>query len=183
MKLSRASCVWLTGLSAAGKSTIADALAQELAKLDIACTVLDGDRLRTGLNKDLGFSHADRTENIRRVGEVAHLMVDSGLVAIAAVISPYRQDRQAARALFPAGQFIEVFVDTPMEVCQQRDPKGLYRKAIAGNVAQFTGVTSTYETPERPEIRLVHDGNPVAVAVATILRYLRDNGLLDARAG
>jgi bifunctional enzyme CysN/CysC len=150
--------VWFTGLSGSGKSTLADATAVALHARGRAAYVLDGDNLRFGLNADLGFSAADRTENVRRVGEVARLMADAGLVVLVALISPYREARDRIRADHErAGlRFIEVFVDTPLELCQQRDPKGLYAKARAGEIREMTGVDHPYEPPLRPEVHLQH---------------------------
>jgi adenylyl-sulfate kinase len=142
---------WLTGLSGAGKSTIAVELHRLLQAAGTAAFILDGDELRTGLNSDLGFSDADRKENIRRVGEVARLMSEAGLVVIVALISPFRADRDAVRARFAPGRFVEVFIDTPLEVAEQRDPKGLYRRARAGTIAAFTGISSPYEAPLQAE--------------------------------
>jgi bifunctional enzyme CysN/CysC len=150
----RACCVWFTGLSGSGKSTIAHALEQRLHAEGRFTYVLDGDNIRHGLNRDLGFTEAARVENIRRVAEVARLMVDAGLVVIVAFISPFRADRAMARALFADGDFLEVFVDTPLDECERRDPKGLYRKVRAGALPNFTGIDSPYEAPEAPEIRL-----------------------------
>jgi len=148
--------VWFTGLSGAGKSTIATAVAQQLLAADRLVSILDGDELRRGLNADLGFSAADRSENIRRVGEVARLMADSGLVVLVPVISPYRADRDRVRAIHvTAGlPFVEVFVDTPLDVCEQRDPKGLYARARAGELTGLTGVDDPYEAPEKPDVHL-----------------------------
>lgn len=146
--------VWLTGLSGAGKSTLADALESTLHGLGRRTYVLDGDHLRRGLNRDLGFGEAARDENIRRVAEVARLFVDAGTIVIAAFISPLRAQRDAARALFAPGDFLEVFVDAPIEVAEARDPKGLYRKARSGQIAQFTGIDSPYEPPIAPELVL-----------------------------
>lgn len=146
--------VWLTGYSGAGKSTIAEHLHTQLSEAGRASVVLDGDALRRGLNRDLGFSDADRAENIRRVAEVARLMRDAGLIAIVALISPRRRDRDLARATFAPGEFIEVFVDTPLSVAEARDVKGLYRRARAGLLPQFTGVDSVYEPPLHPEIHI-----------------------------
>jgi bifunctional enzyme CysN/CysC len=150
--------VWFTGLSGSGKSTLADATAVALHARGRAAYVLDGDNLRFGLNADLGFSAADRTENVRRVGEVARLMADAGLVVLVALISPYREARDRIRADHErAGlRFVEVFVDTPLELCQQRDPKGLYAKARAGEIREMTGVDHPYEPPLRPEVHLRH---------------------------
>ena len=146
--------VWFTGLSGAGKSTIANILEQRLNIGGYHTTMLDGDNLRHGLNRDLGFTEADRVENIRRVGEVAKLMVESGLIVLCSFISPYRAEREMVRRLVGEGEFIEVFVDTPIEDCVRRDPKGLYAKAKAGKLKNFTGVDAPYEAPNRPEIHL-----------------------------
>jgi len=146
--------VWLTGLSGSGKSTIAVDLEKRLAERGVRTYILDGDNIRHGLNKNLGFSPEDRTENIRRIGEVAKLFTDAGVVAITAFISPYRADRDQVRALMKPGDFIEILVDCPVEVCEQRDVKGLYKKARAGELKNFTGIDSPYEEPERPEIRI-----------------------------
>lgn len=144
--------IWLTGLSAAGKSTLAFALERALIDLGHACYVLDGDNVRHGLNQNLGFSHEDRTENIRRIAEVARLMNDAGLIVITAFISPYRADRAAAHAIIGSNSFREVFVSTSLSVCESRDPKGLYIKARKGQVAEFTGISSPYEGPEFPDL-------------------------------
>lgn len=144
--------IWLTGLSAAGKSTLAFALERELINLNHACYVLDGDNVRHGLNQNLGFSHEDRTENIRRIAEVARLMNDAGLIVITAFISPYRADREAAHVIIGSNSFLEVFVSTSLSVCESRDPKGLYIKARKGQVAEFTGISSPYEEPELPDL-------------------------------
>jgi len=165
--------VWLTGLSGAGKSTLASAVEKVLRASGVRCYVLDGDRLRHGLNRDLGFSDADRAENIRRVGEVAKLMVDAGLVVLVALISPFRADRQKARDLFRAGDFIEVHVSKPLEVCERRDPKGLYRKARAAEMRDFTGISSPYEPPEAPELELDTARLPLRDCVERILRLLK----------
>lgn len=149
-----ARCIWLTGLSGAGKSTLAKMLDSYLYGAGLHSYVLDGDNLRHGLNQDLGFSQQDRSENVRRVAQVARLMVDAGLVVIVGLISPLRQDRQRARSLFGPEEFIEVFVDAPLPVCEQRDVKGLYAKARRGELPQFTGIDSPYETPEAPECHL-----------------------------
>jgi bifunctional enzyme CysN/CysC len=164
--------VWLTGLSGAGKSTIATAVAQRLMAAGRHVTVLDGDELRRGLNADLGFSAADRSENIRRVGEVARLMADAGMVALVPVISPYRADRDRVRAIHAAAglAFVEVFVDTPLDVCEQRDPKGLYARARAGDLIGLTGVDDPYEAPEAPELRLVP--GPIDDQVAAIVAVI-----------
>ncbi len=146
--------LWFTGLSGAGKSTIANLVEKKLHSLGRHTFLLDGDNVRHGLNKDLGFTDADRVENIRRVGEVARLMADAGLIVLTAFISPFRAERQMVRALFPAGEFVEVHVDTPLAEAEKRDVKGLYRKARSGQLKNFTGIDSPYEAPERPEIRI-----------------------------
>jgi bifunctional enzyme CysN/CysC len=159
--------VWFTGLSGSGKSTVAVEVERALVAAGRAAYVLDGDNLRHGLNADLGFSAADRTENIRRVGEVARLFADAGVVALVPVISPYAADRARARAVHEASglRFVEVWVDTPLEVCEARDPKGLYAKARAGEITGFTGVDDPYEPPPSAELRLTPaDGDPAAQA-------------------
>jgi adenylylsulfate kinase len=174
--------IWLTGLSASGKSTIAMALEQVLIQRGHLAYCLDGDNIRFGLNKNLGFSPEDRAENIRRIAEVAKLFVDAGLFAICSFISPYKADRDAARALRPEGDFIEVFVDAPVEVCSERDPKGLYKKAIAGEIKGFTGVSpdAPYEAPEKPELHIRTDQTSVEGAVQAILDLLDAQGRLKA---
>jgi bifunctional enzyme CysN/CysC len=150
-----APCVlWLTGLSGSGTSTIANIVERQLHALGARTYLLDGDNVRHGLSKDLGFTDADRVENIRRIGEVARLMVDAGLIVITAFISPFRSERQLARGMVEHGEFIEIFVDTPLEVVEQRDPKGLYRKARRGELKNFTGIDSPYEVPAAPELHL-----------------------------
>ena len=160
----RPQTVWLTGLSASGKSTLAFALERELVDDGRACYVLDGDNVRHRLNRDLGFSAADRAENIRRISEVARLMNDAGLIVISAFISPFRQDRAMARDIIGADRFREVYVSTQLAVCESRDPKGLYHKARAGELQDFTGISSPYEIPENPD--LVIDTSEVAVVSA-----------------
>ena len=147
-------CIWLTGLSGSGKSTIANALEQHLHREGFHTMLLDGDNVRHGLCRDLSMSASDRTENIRRVDEVAKLMTDAGLIVITAFISPFRADRKIARDMFAQGEFIEVFINTPLEVCKLRDPKGLYEKALKGDIRDFTGISSPYEPPITPEIDL-----------------------------
>ncbi len=172
--------LWFTGLSACGKSTIACALEQALVNEGVSCYRLDGDNVRHGMNNNLGFSAEDRAENIRRIGEVAKLFADSGLLTVTSFISPYRADRDAVRANLAEGEFIEVLVDAPLEVCEERDPKGLYAKARAGEIKGFTGIDDPYEDPESPELRLRTDQLSVAESVQTVLDMLEERGLLDA---
>ena len=172
-------CVlWFTGLSGAGKSTIANALEKRLHAMGRHTYLLDGDNVRHGLNKDLGFTDADRVENIRRVAEAARLFVDAGLIVMVSFISPFRSERRMARDLFDAGEFIEVFVDTPLEVCEARDPKGLYVKARAGLIANFTGIDSSYEPPERAELRLDTSTSQPETLAETVLAELRRRDLI-----
>jgi adenylyl-sulfate kinase len=164
--------IWLTGYSGAGKSTLAQMLDAELTRQGRHCMFLDADTLRQSLNRDLGFSAADRTENLRRVGEVCRLMLDAGLIVIAAFISPLKADRAALRARMPAGQFFEVFVDTPFPLCEARDVKGLYAKARAGIIPEFTGIGAPYEPPENPECVLRPEGESPAQTLAALLAAL-----------
>jgi len=165
MKNQKPMVVWFTGLSASGKSTIADIVEQKLAEQNRHTYLLDGDNFRHGLNKDLGFTDADRVENIRRVAEVARLMADSGLIVMTAFISPFRRERRMAKEIIGDIAFVEVFVDTPLEVCEERDPKGMYAKARRGEIPNFTGISSAYEAPERADIHL-HAGERVAEELA-----------------
>ena len=162
----------MTGLSGAGKTTIARALERELHGAGWRVCVLDGDCLRRGLCADLGFSPEDRQENIRRVGEVARLFADAGMICIVALISPYRQDRARARAAAPGNRFLEVFVNSPLDVCERRDPKGLYARARAGELKEFTGVSAPYEPPLAPEVELRTDLEDIAQCVARLRRRL-----------
>ncbi|MBK0127086.1 adenylyl-sulfate kinase [Pantoea sp. S61] len=169
--------LWFTGLSGSGKSTVAGALEQALHRAGVSTYLLDGDNVRHGLCRDLGFSDDDRKENIRRVGEVAKLMVDAGLVVLTAFISPHRAERQMVRDLLGTGQFVEVFVDTPLAVCEARDPKGLYKKARAGELRNFTGIDSVYEAPDAPEIHL--DGEQLVTNLtAQLLDLLRHRDII-----
>ncbi len=170
--------LWFTGLSGSGKSTLAGALEAELMQRGIHTYLLDGDNVRHGLCSDLGFATADRQENLRRVGEVAKLMVDAGLVVLAAFVSPYRAERAAIRARLPEGEFIEVFVDTPLSECEQRDPKGLYKKARAGEIKHFTGIDDPYEAPEQADIHLQNHGQGIEQGVALLLAQLQARGFL-----
>jgi adenylyl-sulfate kinase len=164
--------IWLTGLSAAGKSTIAVELEHELFGNGHQVTVLDGDDIRRGLCSDLGYSPDDRKENIRRIGEVAKLMAEGGLICIAAFISPYRADRLMIRNRMPPGRFIEVYINAPLEVCEARDPKGLYAKARANQIPQFTGITAPYEPPDAPEVEIRTDQLPLQRCVDLIVRHI-----------
>jgi adenylylsulfate kinase len=175
----RGATVWLTGLSGSGKSTIAVDLEKALLARGVRAYILDGDNVRHGLNKNLGFSPADRTENIRRIGEVAKLFTDAGLVAITAFISPYRADRDQVRTLMPE-DFVEVLVDCPLEVCEQRDVKGLYEKARAGKIPEFTGISAPYEPPLEPELVLRTAEQSVAESVAQIVNYLTRRGTVPS---
>ncbi|MEZ9903883.1 adenylyl-sulfate kinase [Vibrio breoganii] len=168
--------LWFTGLSGSGKSTIANAVELKLNQLSAHSYLLDGDNVRHGLNKDLGFSDEDRIENIRRIGEVAKLFVDSGSLVLTAFISPFIQDREQVRSLLPEGEFVEVFVDTPIETCELRDPKGLYKKARKGEIKHFTGLTSDYEAPQFAEIHLKTDQQSIEESAEQVVQYLRDNG-------
>lgn len=170
--------LWFTGLSGSGKSTIANALDVALFERGYHTFLLDGDNVRHGLNRDLGFSDEDRVENIRRIGEVSKLFTDSGLIVLSAFISPFTSDRRLVRNLLPAGEFIEVFMDTPLETCEQRDPKGLYGKARAGEIKHFTGIDSPYERPERPEIRLDTSVQTVDDCVEQLIGYLLERELI-----
>ena len=166
-------CVlWLTGLSASGKSTIATELERQLFNRGSQVCVLDGDNIRHGLCSDLGFSQEDRTENIRRIGEVAKLIASHGVICITAFISPYRADRQLVRQIMPEGRFIEVYINAPIEVCEARDPKGLYAKARSNEIKNFTGISAPYEAPERPEVELRTDLLGSEECVGGILEYL-----------
>jgi len=172
--------LWFTGLSASGKSTLAHAVEDSLHKLGCNTFVLDGDNVRHGLCSDLGFSLEDREENLRRIGEVSKLMVEAGVIVLTAFISPMRKDRERVRSLFPHGDFIEIFCDAGLEVCEQRDPKGLYKRARAGEIAEFTGISSPYEPPVNPEIRCDTGSQEVADNVAQVLGILRENGVISA---
>ncbi len=168
--------IWFTGLSGSGKSTLAGILEEALYAGGYKTYLLDGDNVRFGLNKDLGFSEADRKENIRRVAEVAKLMMDAGLIVITAFISPYREDRDLVRKMVQPGEFVEVFVNTPLDVCEQRDPKGLYKKVRAGELQQFTGIDSPYEEPLQPELNIQTMNQTPEESVKQILEFLEVKG-------
>ncbi|WP_019119855.1 adenylyl-sulfate kinase [Brevibacillus massiliensis] len=173
------SCVlWFTGLSGAGKSTLANAVEQQLHERGLHSYVLDGDNIRQGLNRGLGFTPEDRKENIRRIAEVAKLFVDAGVITLTAFISPYREDRELARGLLEPGEFVEIYVRCPLEECERRDPKGLYKKARSGEIGEFTGITSPYEEPAAPELVIESGAMSVEESVRLILAYLTQRGVI-----
>jgi adenylylsulfate kinase len=174
----RGAVLWFTGLSGSGKSTIGHRVERMLIERGAFAYVLDGDNVRHGLNSDLGFAAEDRVENIRRIGEVARLFADAGALVLSAFISPYRKDRDRVRGLMSPGEFIEVFVDTPLEICEARDPKGLYKKARAGEISNFTGLDAPYEVPENPEVHLQTANLSVDAAAAQVIRYLDEENIL-----
>lgn len=170
----KAQLIWFVGLSGSGKSTLASRVEQELHQIGRLTYILDGDNVRSGLNKDLDFSEASRMENIRRIGEVSKLMVDAGLVVITAFISPFRSDRETIRELVGADRFVEVHVDCPIEECEKRDVKGLYAKARQGLISNFTGISSPFEAPEQPEVRVQTHLNDIDECTNTIINYLKN---------
>jgi adenylylsulfate kinase len=172
--------LWFTGLSAAGKSTVANTVDHKLHARGIHTYILDGDNIRMGLNKNLGFSAEDRTENIRRIGEVAKLFADAGVIALTAFISPFKADRDQVRALFKNGEFHEIYVNASLETCEKRDPKGLYKKARAGEMKNFTGIDSPYEAPENPELVLDANNKGIDELADDVIAYLASKGLLTA---
>jgi adenylylsulfate kinase len=169
--------LWFTGLSGSGKSTLAHAVEEKLYQLGCRTFVLDGDNVRQGLCSDLGFSVQDRSENIRRIGEAAKLLVESGVIAMTAFISPFRADRQRARSIFPHGDFIEIFCEASLEVCEQRDVKGLYHRARSGEVKEFTGISSPYEAPLNPELAVKTGELPLEDCVAQVIEYLKQRNV------
>ncbi len=179
LKKQRPCILWFTGLSGSGKSTIANAVEARLFEMGRHTYLLDGDNIRHGLNRELGFSDEERAENIRRIGEVSKLFVDSGTIVLSAFISPFKSDRRKVRELVEEGEFIEIFVDVPLEVCEARDPKGLYKKARRGEIGDFTGISSPYEPPENPEIRLPAHELSIEESVERIVDYLRERGYFD----
>ena len=164
--------LWFTGLSASGKSTLANLVEQKLFTYSFKTYLLDGDNVRHGLNQDLGFDEKSRVENIRRIGQVSKLFLDAGIIVLTAFISPFKSDRMLVRKLFNTGQFIEVFVDSSIEICEARDPKGMYAKARSGEIKNFTGISSPYEHPENPEIHLVNNNISIDEAANHIINYL-----------
>lgn len=178
-----AAVVWFTGLSGAGKSTLAHAVEEELHQLGCRTLVLDGDNVRHGLCADLGFSTNDRTENIRRIGEMAKLFVEAGIVVLTAFISPLRSDRHRVRELMGDGDFIEIYVRCPLEICESRDEKGMYKKARTGLIKEFTGISSPYEEPEHPELMVDTAAQDIAASVQQVLALLQMRGLLPINSG
>jgi adenylylsulfate kinase len=178
LKKQRPCLLWFTGLSGSGKSTISALLDRRLYNLNLHSYVLDGDNIRHGLNKDLGFSPDDRTENIRRIGEVSKLFIDSGLIVISAFISPFRADRDLIRAMIPEAEFFEVYINAPLDVCEGRDPKGLYKKARAGEIKNFTGISSPYEPPLNPEITLSTGTSTPEECVESVVKLLKERGYI-----
>ena len=170
--------IWFTGLSGSGKSTLAVEVERALFELGAQAYILDGDNVRHGLNKNLGFSPEDREENIRRIGEVAHLFASAGAIALTAFISPYRKGRDAARALLDSGDFVEIHVHADVETCIERDPKGLYKKALSGEIKEFTGVSAPYEAPENPELVVDTAKLTVEEGAQAVLAYLKESGIL-----
>lgn len=173
--------LWFTGLSASGKSTLANIVEQKLYSMNYHTYLLDGDNVRHGLNKDLSFDEQSRIENIRRIGEVSKLFLDSGLIVLTAFISPFKSDRELVRDLFDKGKFLEVFIDSSLEVCEERDPKGMYAKARNGEIKQFTGISSPYEAPENPEIHVINNDISVEDASNQIINHLIDFGFIIKR--
>lgn len=171
------SCVlWFTGLSASGKSSLAVEIEVLLYQKEIRSYILDGDNIRDGLNCNLGFNPEDRKENIRRIGEVSKIFVDAGIIVLTAFISPYREDRDKVRAMFPKGEFVEIFLECSLNECERRDPKGLYKKARAGSIKDFTGISAPYEPPIRPEIIIRSDRMSIENSAALIMEYLSTHG-------
>jgi len=173
--------LWFTGLSASGKSTLANIVEQKLFHMHYKTYLLDGDNVRHGLNKDLGFNEESRVENIRRIGEVAKLFLDSGIIVLTAFISPFKSDRDLARSLVEKEQFIEVFIDASLETCEKRDPKGMYLKARSGEISNFTGISSPYETPENPEIHVINNKITLDDASNQIIEYLIEKKYLTKK--
>jgi adenylylsulfate kinase len=178
LKSQKPCLLWYTGLSGSGKSTVANAVDALLFKLGFHSYLLDGDNVRHGLNGDLGFSDEDRIENIRRISEVSKLFLDAGLVVSTAFISPFAQDRASARGKLAQGEFIEVYIDTPIDICEQRDPKGLYRKARAGEIKDFTGIDSIYDVPDKPEIHVKTAEQSIQQCAEQIVKYLAEQGFI-----
>lgn len=178
LKKHKSFVIWFTGLSGAGKSTLAIELEYLLYSQNYHTYLLDGDDIRTGINNNLGFSESDRHENIRRIAEISKLFVDAGIITLVSAISPFKQDREFARSLFKTEEFIEVFVSCPINECAKRDTKGLYKKAQAGLIKEFTGISSPYEAPEYPEIKIETDKQDIEESLSNILVYLKQNNLV-----
>ena len=176
----RSAILWFTGLSGSGKSTLANAVNAALFERGLGTYVLDGDNVRHGLCKDLGFSDADREENIRRIGEVAKLFLDAGVIVLTAFVSPFRADRDKARDLVEAGDFFEIFCAADLDVCESRDPKGLYAKARSGVIKEFTGISSPYEAPDTPELKIDTGAQDLAESVNVVIKALQDKGVIPA---
>ena len=176
----RSAILWFTGLSGSGKSTLANAVNAALFERGLSTYVLDGDNVRHGLCKDLGFSDADREENIRRIGEVAKLFLDAGVIVLTAFVSPFRADRDKARDLVEAGDFFEIFCAADLDVCESRDPKGLYAKARSGAIKEFTGISSPYEAPNTPELKIDTGAQDLAESVNVVIKALQDKGVIPA---
>ena len=175
----KSAIIWFTGLSGSGKSTLAHALEDYLHKTGVKTFVLDGDNIRQGLCIDLGFSDEDRTENIRRIGEVSKLMIDAGIITMTAFISPFIKDRRIVRDLVDAGDFIEIYCNSDLDICESRDPKGLYKKARAGEIPEFTGISSPYEAPENPELSVDTGNSSIEACVEVVVQYLLDNHIIE----
>ena len=176
----RSAILWFTGLSGSGKSTLANAVNAALFERGLGTYVLDGDNVRHGLCKDLGFSDADREENIRRIGEIAKLFLDAGVIVLTAFVSPFRADRDKARDLVEAGDFFEIFCAADLDVCESRDPKGLYAKARSGTIKEFTGISSPYEAPDTPELKIDTGAQDLAESVNVVIKALQDKGVIPA---
>lgn len=174
----QSACVWFTGLSGSGKSTLAHEVENQLFEMGCSTIVLDGDNIRFGLNKNLGFSPEDRKENIRRIGEVAKLFSEGGVITMTAFISPYKEDRDIARNIMPEGRFFEVYVEAPLDICEQRDPKGLYKKARAGEIKGFTGIDAPYEAPEKPELVVNTGTSDLKTCAKQVIDALRGAGII-----
>ena len=183
LNVHRSVVLWFTGFSGSGKSTLAHAVEDRLYRLNCRTFVLDGDNVRQGLCSDLGFSMQDRSENIRRISEAAKLLVESGVIAMTAFISPFRADRQRARSIFPHGDFIEIFCDASLDVCERRDIKGLYKRARAGEVKEFTGISSPYEAPLNPELMIRTGELPLEDCVAQVIDYLQQRSIFNGMSG
>lgn len=180
IKAQKPCILWFTGLSGSGKSTIANAVEMKLVEMQRHTYLLDGDNIRLGLNSGLGFSDRDRIENIRRIGEVAKLFVDAGSIVLTAFISPFQEERERVRILVEKSEFIEIFIDTPLDICESRDPKGLYKKARNGEIPSFTGISSPYEAPKKPELHIINHAITIEEVADKIIDYLKEKGYIYA---